>query len=92
MAYIGFAKTDLGPYETYSRILEELERRGFKIKFSKHHWAGDMPFGLVIVESDRGNIAVRWALGKTFELRIEEVSDEDLNEFIDDTLEYISGD
>ena len=92
MAYIGFARTNLGPYETYEKILEELKNREFKIKFSKHHWMGDAPFGLVIAETDKGNLAIRWSLGKSFELRLEKVSEEDLNEFIEDTLEYLSGD
>ncbi|AHF79714.1 hypothetical protein [Thermococcus paralvinellae] len=92
MAYIGFARTHFGPYETYEKILEELRKRGFNISFSKHHWMGDAPFGLIIADSDKGKIAVRWALGDRFELKLEEVSDEDWDEFIEDTLEYLSGD
>lgn len=46
----------------------------------------------MIAETDKGNLAIRWSLGKSFELRLEKVSEEDLNEFIEDTLEYLSGD
>ncbi|WP_365942333.1 hypothetical protein [Thermococcus sp.] len=53
---------------------------------------GDAPFGLIIADSDKGKIAVRWALGEELELKLEEVSDEDWDEFIEDTLEYLSGD
>ncbi|WP_297468231.1 hypothetical protein [Thermococcus sp.] len=92
MAYIGFARSSYGPAKTYELILEELKKRGFTIEFSKHHWMGDAPFGLVIAETDKGKIAIRWNLGKEFSVRLEEVSEEDWDEFVEDTLEYLSGD
>ncbi|WP_461864253.1 hypothetical protein [Thermococcus sp.] len=92
MPFIGFAKSGLGPYETYRRILKELEKRGFEINFSKHHWMGDAPFGLIIAESERGELAIRWYLAQKFELKLEEVSEEEFNDFIEDTMEYLSGD
>ncbi|GAB6135932.1 hypothetical protein [Thermococcus prieurii] len=92
MAYIGFARSPYGPAKTYELILEELKKRGFGVEFSKHHWMGDVPFGLVIAETDKGKIAVRWNLGREFSIKIEEVSDEDWDEFVEDTLEYLSGD
>ncbi|WP_365942334.1 hypothetical protein [Thermococcus sp.] len=33
MAYIGFARTNFGPYETYERILEELRKRDLTLRF-----------------------------------------------------------
>jgi len=92
MPFVGFAKTDKGPLQTYEIILEELARRGFNVTFSKHHWAGDMPFGLIIAETDKGPLAVRWSLGKKFELRIEEIDEEAFEDFTEETLDYIGGD
>ncbi|ANF23002.1 hypothetical protein [Thermococcus piezophilus] len=92
MPFIGFVKSNYGPAETYKRILDELQRRGFEVRFSKHHWMGDAPFGLVIAETNRGEVAIRWNLGKVFELRLEEVEKEDVDEFVEDTMEYLSGD
>ena len=92
MAYIGFARSPYGPAKTYEIILEELKNSGFRVDFSKHHWMGDAPFGLVIAESGDDKIAVRWNLGKEFSLRLEEVAEDDWDEFVEDTLEYLSGD
>ncbi|WP_297534747.1 hypothetical protein [Thermococcus sp.] len=92
MAYIGFARSPYGPARTYEEILGELERRGFVVEFSRHHWMGDAPFGLIIAETSRGKVAVRWNLGDEFRLKLEEVGEEDVEEFIEDTLEYLSGD
>ncbi|WP_457742552.1 hypothetical protein [Thermococcus sp.] len=92
MAYIGFARSPYGPVKTYEEILRELENRGFEVGFSRHHWMGDVSFGLIIAETDKGKVAVRWNLGNEFRLKLEEVSDEDVEEFIEDTLEYLSGD
>jgi len=92
MPYIGIARTSLGPLQTYQLILEELSKRGFSVGFSKHHWAGDMPFGLVLAETNRGMVAVRWSLGESFELRIEEIDEEAFEDFVEETLDYIGGD
>ncbi|WP_297457883.1 hypothetical protein [Thermococcus sp.] len=92
MAYIGFAKSPYGPSKTFDAIIEELRRRGFTIGFSKHHWAGDLPFGLVMAETDRGPVAVRWSLGKEFSMRLEEVDRETYDEFVEDTIEYTNAD
>lgn len=92
MAYIGFAKSPYGPGRTYEAVLEELRRRGFEIGFSKHHWAGDLPFGLIVAETERGPVAVRWSLGREFSLRLEEVDGETYDEFVEDTLEYTNAD
>lgn len=55
MPYLGFARSPPhGPVKTYELVLDELRRRGFSIRFSKHHWAGDLPFGLIMAETDRG--------------------------------------
>jgi hypothetical protein len=92
MAYIGFARSPYNPSKTYETILDELRKRGFEVEFSKHHWMGDAPFGLIIAETNRGDVAIRWSLGKEFRLRLEETEKEDYDEFIEDTLEYLSGD
>ncbi len=92
MPFIGFAESNLDPYETYERILRELEERKFKINFSKHHWMGDVPFGLVIAENNTEVLAIRWHLGKKFKLKLEEANREDFDEFVDDTLGYLRGD
>ncbi|AMQ19146.1 hypothetical protein [Thermococcus peptonophilus] len=92
MAYIGFARSPHNPSRTYEMILDELKKLGFKVIFSKHHWMGDAPFGLVIVETNRGDVAIRWSLGDEFRLKLEEVEKEDHDEFVEDTLEYLSGD
>jgi hypothetical protein len=92
MAYIGFVKSPHGPGRTYEVILDELKKRGFTIGFSKHHWAGDLPFGLVIAETDRGPVAVRWSLGREFSIKLEEVNRETYDEFVEDTIEYTNAD
>jgi len=92
VAYIGFARSPHGPGKTEGLILGELERRGFRVGFVRHHWAGDLPFGLVIVETDKGPIAVRWSLGKDFTLRLEEVDKDTYDEFVEDTIEYTNAD
>ncbi|WP_297501811.1 hypothetical protein [Thermococcus sp.] len=92
MPYIGFARSPHGPIKTYEEILRELEERGFKVGFSKHHWAGDLPFGLVMAETSKGAVAIRWSLGKEFTLRLEEVDRETYDEFVEDTLEYTNAD
>lgn len=92
MAYIGFARSPHGPAKTYELIIKELKRMGFEVEFSKHHWMGDVPFGLVIAETDRGKIAIRWNLGDEFGIKLEKVSEDDWDEFVEDTLEYLSGD
>ncbi|ASJ10091.1 hypothetical protein A3L12_01655 [Thermococcus sp. P6] len=92
MPYVGFARSPYGPAETYRIILEELGRRGFSVGFSKHHWAGDLPFGLIVAETDSGEVAVRWSLGGKFELKLEEVDKETYDEFVEDTLEYTNAD
>lgn len=94
MAYIGFARSPYNPSKTYETILDELRRRGgFEVGFSKHHWMGDAPFGLIIAETNKGgDVAIRWSLGKEFRLRLEETEKEDYDEFVEDTLEYLSGD
>jgi len=92
MAYIGFARSPYGPIKTFELIIEELRKRGFSVGFSKHHWAGDLPFGLVIAETDKGPIAIRWSLGKEFTLRLEEVDKEAYDEFVEDTIEYTNAD
>jgi len=92
MAYIGFAKSPYGPGRTYEEVLEELRKRGFTIGFSKHHWAGDLPFGLIVAETERGPVAIRWSLGREFSLRLEEVDMETYDEFVEDTLEYTNAD
>lgn len=53
---------------------------------------GDAPFGLIIAETNKGDVAIRWSLGKEFRLRLEETEKEDYDEFVEDTLEYLSGD
>ncbi len=53
---------------------------------------GDAPFGLVIAESNKGELAIRWYLAQKFELKLEEVGEEEFNDFIEDTMEYLSGD
>ncbi len=92
MPYVGFAKSPYGPNRTYEEVLNELKKRSFEIGFSKHHWAGDLPFGLIIAETNRGEVAVRWSLGKEFSLRLEEVEGETYDEFVEDTLEYTNAD
>ena len=92
MPFVGFAKTPEGPLKTYELIMNELSKRGFNVVFAKHHWAGDMPFGIIIAETDKGHLAVRWSLGKKFELRIEEIDEEAFEELIEETLDYIGGD
>ncbi|NJE09824.1 hypothetical protein [Thermococcus sp. MAR1] len=92
MPYIGFVRSPHGPVKTYELILRELERRGFSIEFSKHHWAGDLPFGLVMAETNRGEVAVRWALGREFMMELEEVDKETYDEFVEDTIEYTNAD
>ncbi|WP_372915433.1 hypothetical protein [Pyrococcus kukulkanii] len=51
-----------------------------------------MPFGLVIAETNKGKVAVRWYLGREFTFKLEEVSEEAFEDFIDETLDYIGGD
>ncbi|WP_297421582.1 hypothetical protein [Thermococcus sp.] len=92
MAYIGFVKSPYGPGRTYEEVLKELKRRGFEVTFSKHHWAGDLPFGLIIAETDRGPIAVRWSLGREFSIKLEEVNGGTYDEFVEDTVEYTNAD
>ncbi|ASJ06718.1 hypothetical protein [Thermococcus pacificus] len=92
MAYIGFVKSPYGPGRTFDAIIDELKRQGFTIGFSKHHWAGDLPFGLVIAETDKGPVAIRWSLGKEFSIRLEEVDKETYDEFVEDTIEYTNAD
>ncbi|AFK22799.1 hypothetical protein [Pyrococcus sp. ST04] len=92
MATIGFAKIDGGPEEALDFILKELKERGFEIEFYRHHWAGDMPFGLVIAETNKGKVAIRWYLGNGFSFKLEEVSEDAFEDFIDETLDYIGGD
>jgi len=92
MPYIGFARSPYGPIKTYEIILKELEKRGFDVSFSKHHWAGDLPFGLVVAETSKGSVAIRWSLGKEFSLRLEKVGEETYDEFVEDTLEYTNAD
>jgi len=90
--YVGFVKTSEGPLKTYERILEALQKEGFEVTFSKHHWAGDMPFGLVIAETSMGRVAVRWSLGKNFEMRLERMNEDAFEDFVEETLDYIGGD
>ncbi|ASJ04199.1 MULTISPECIES: hypothetical protein [Thermococcus] len=92
MPYVGLVRSPHGPVKTYELILSELKRRGFTIEFSKHHWAGDLPFGLVMAETDRGEVAVRWALGREFKMELEEVDKETYDEFVEDTIEYTNAD
>ncbi|WP_048147759.1 hypothetical protein [Palaeococcus ferrophilus] len=92
MPYVGLAKTSEGPLGAYRKILSALEREGFNVRFSKHHWAGDMPFGLVLAETDLGDVAVRWSLGREFELKLEEIDEEAFEDFVEETLDYIGGD
>ncbi|ACS33719.1 hypothetical protein [Thermococcus gammatolerans] len=92
MPYAGFARTTEGPLKTFERIMEELKKRGFEVSFAKHHWAGDMPFGLIIAETNKGPLVIRWSLGKRFELRIEEIDEDAFEDLIDETLDYIGGD
>ncbi|ASJ16848.1 hypothetical protein A3L04_07060 [Thermococcus chitonophagus] len=92
MPTIGFAKINGGPEEAVEFVLKKLKEKGHEITFHRHHWAGDMPFGLVIVETNKGKVAVRWYLGDEFTFRLEEVSDEAFEDFIDETLDYIGGD
>ncbi|CAD5243781.1 hypothetical protein [Thermococcus camini] len=92
MPYIGFAKSPHGPGRTYEMVLEELGKMGFRVEFAKHHWAGDLPFGLIVAETDRGPVAVRWSLGREFSLRLEEVDRENYDEFVEDTIEYTNAD
>lgn len=91
MPFAGLARTSKGPLETYMEVLTALEREGFKMRFSKHHWAGDLPFGLVLAETDRGHVAVRWNLRRTFQLEMEEIDEEAFEDFVEETLEYLSG-
>ncbi len=92
MAYIGFVKSPYGPGRTYEEILKKLGEMGFDVRFSKHHWAGDLPFGLVVAETERGPVAIRWSLGKEFSIRLEEVDKETYDEFVEDTIEYTNAD
>ncbi len=92
MNFIGFAEVEAGPQKAYETILKELERRGFSVSFSRHHWIGDMPFGMVIAETDIGKVAIRWRLGKEFNLKLEEVDEGTYEDFVDETMEYLSGD
>ncbi|WP_297070462.1 hypothetical protein [Thermococcus sp.] len=92
MPYAGFVKTKEGPLKTYERIINELQKEGFEVTFSKHHWAGDMPFGLVIAETNRGPVAVRWSLGRDFEMRVEKMDEDAFEDFVEETLDYIGGD
>jgi|GEM_PF-859300 len=92
MAYIGFVRSPHGPIKTYGLILQELGRRGFEVGFSRHHWAGDLPFGLVVAETQKGPVAVRWSLGREFSFRLEEVDKETYDEFVEDTIEYTNAD
>jgi hypothetical protein len=90
--YVGFARSPHGPLKTFELVKEEIERKGFKIHFSRHHWAGDLPFGLITFETDSGEIAVRWSLGREFSLKLEEVDKETYDEFVEDTIEYTNAD
>jgi len=92
MPYVGFAKSPYGPIKTQEVILGELRKRGFKVEFFKHHWAGDLPFGLIVAETDKGEVAVRWALGRELSLKLEEVDKETYDEFVEDTIEYTNAD
>ncbi|WP_048146666.1 hypothetical protein [Pyrococcus abyssi] len=92
MPTIGFAKVKGGPEEALSFVLESLKEKGFNVEFYRHHWAGDMPFGLVIAETDKGKVAVRWYIGDSFSFKLEEVSEDAFEEFIDETLDYLGGD
>ncbi|AFL94642.1 hypothetical protein CL1_0433 [Thermococcus cleftensis] len=92
MPYIGLAKSPYGPLRTQEAVLKELTKRGFRVGFFKHHWAGDLPFGLIVAETDRGDVAIRWALGREFSLKIEEVDRETYDEFVEDTIEYTNAD
>ncbi|NJE06548.1 hypothetical protein E3E36_10455 [Thermococcus sp. M36] len=92
MAFIGFVKSPYGPGRTYEEIIEKLKEMGFTVEFSKHHWAGDLPFGLVMAETNKGPVAIRWSLGKEFSIRLEAVDEETYDGFVEDTLEYINAD
>ncbi len=92
MPYIGFARSPHGPIKTYELILEWLREKGFNVGFSKHHWAGDLPFGLIVAETQKGPVAVRWSLGREFTIRLEEVEGETFEEFVEDTVEYTNAD
>ena len=92
MPYIGFARSPHGPRKTYEMILGELGRRGFEVGFSKHHWAGDLPFELVVAGTQKGATAVRWSLGKEFSFRLEAVDGATFDEFVEDTVEYTDAD
>lgn len=73
-------------------IFEELRRWGFEVGFLKYYWMGDVLFGFIIVEINKGDVVIRWLLGKEFCLRFEEIEKEDYDEFVEDILEYFSGD
>ncbi|AMM54871.1 hypothetical protein [Pyrococcus kukulkanii] len=92
MPTIGFAKIEGGPGEALKFVLKKLREEGYEVTFYRHHWAGDMPFGLVIAETNKGKVAVRWYLGREFTFKLEEVSEEAFEDFIDETLDYIGGD
>ncbi|NJE60764.1 hypothetical protein [Thermococcus sp. 21S7] len=92
MPYIGFAKSPYGPAKTYEVLMRELEKLGFRVFFSKHHWMGDAPFGLIVAETDKGNVAIRWNLSGEVDLRLEKVEGGDFEEFVEDTMEYLTGD
>ncbi|ASJ02439.1 hypothetical protein A3L09_03805 [Thermococcus profundus] len=92
MYYIGKARSPYGPHKTQEVILEELKKRGFDVSFTKHHWAGDLPFGIVIVEGEKGHVAVRWSLGREFTFELEKTDKETFDEFIEDTVEYTNAD
>ncbi|HII60364.1 hypothetical protein [Pyrococcus horikoshii] len=92
MSVIGFAKVKGGPEEALAFILEKLRENGFKVNFYRHYWVGDMPFGLVVAETNKGKVAIRWYLGESFSFKLEEVSEEAFEEFVDETLDYLGGD
>ncbi|AEC52860.1 hypothetical protein PNA2_1946 [Pyrococcus sp. NA2] len=92
MPLIGFAKVEGGPEEALNFVLKMLTQHGFKVNFYRHHWAGDLPFGLIIAETSKGKVAIRWYLGNSTSFKLENVSEEAFDEFIEETLEYIGGD
>ncbi|WP_317259665.1 MULTISPECIES: hypothetical protein [Pyrococcus] len=92
MPIIGFAEVNATIHEIPSLIMENLKEFGIEVSFYRHHWAGDLPFGLLIIESNKGPLAIRWHFGKKFSLRLEEVSEEAFEEFVEETLDYLGGD
>jgi len=69
-------KTPHGPSKTLEKLVELVEKAGWKATFRANWWTADIPYGLVRIDLKRGKrekiILGRWILGKEWKiLRVE---------------------